>query len=148
MIDLAACALLLWVIVQDLRHFRIANGAVLLLASGFVLACLVRRAPGLLTPQLLFALAAFVLLCCAFAGRMIGGGDAKLLTAAILWVGPEGAFAFAFCLLVLAVLYVIGAKLGRLPARRIGDRLKIPFGPSIAGAWIAVIAFSAFLRLS
>lgn len=148
MIDLAACAILLWVIAHDLRHFRIANGAVLLLVAGFVLACLMRREASLLMPHLLFALAAFVLLCGAFAARMIGGGDAKLLTAAIFWIGPEGAFVYGVCLLALAVLYGVGAKLGWLPARRIGERLKIPFGPSIAGAWIAVIALAGFLQPS
>ena len=148
MIDLVACAILVWVIVADLRHFRIENGAVLLLAFGFILACFLRGEPALLVPHFLFALAAFIFLCCAFAARMIGGGDAKLLTAAMFWVGPEGAFVFATCLLTLAGLYVLGAKLGRLPARQIGNRLKVPFGPSIAGAWIAVIALSALLRPS
>lgn len=148
MIALAACAVLAFVIVEDLRHFRIPNGAVLLLAGGFVLACLLRGETARLVPHLLLAGAAFALLLGAFAAGLVGGGDAKLLTAAILWVGPEGAFVYALCLLALALLTALGARLGLLPARQVGKRLKIPFGPSIAGAWIAVIALGALVGSS
>lgn len=142
---MAVCGVLLllaWVIVEDLRRFRIRNGIVLLLVAGFVLACLERDRTDLLVPHALFALVGLLLLVAAFAAGMVGGGDAKLLAAALLWVGPENCLAYALLLLPCALAYAGGAALGLLPARRVGGRLQIPFGPSLAAAWIGVIAWA------
>ena len=145
MIGLAVGLVLVFVIVEDLRRFHIRNLVVLLLAAGFFAACYARGQLALVVPHALFALAGLALLFPAFTARMIGGGDTKLLSVALLWIGPEGAFVFSLALLGSVLAYIAAAKLGSLPSRERRGRTEIPFGPSIALAWIAVIVFSAYL---
>lgn len=143
MMRIIACLVLTWVVVEDLRRFRIRNVVVLVLVVCFVVECLVDGRLALLLPHIVFAAIGLALLMAAFAFGLIGGGDAKLLSAALLWTGPEGSVLFAFALFVLTLAYSLGARFGGWPARRMNGRLRIPFGPSIAAAWIAVIAFQA-----
>ncbi|WP_174298887.1 hypothetical protein [Sphingomonas bacterium] len=42
----------------------------------------------------------------------------------------------------MALATAAGANLRLIPSRRVARGTKIPFGPSIAGAWAAVIALS------
>ena len=128
--------LLCWVVFEDLRHFRIRNTVVLALAASFVIDLAVRGRLAVLLPHGLFALFGFVILSALFALRAIGGGDVKLLSAALLWVGPEGCTLFAALLLACTAIYVIGNWVGLLPARRRAGRTMIPYGPSIAAAWV------------
>lgn len=144
MTRLAACLILLWVLVEDMRFFRVRNLWVAALVACFVLDCLTRNRVPVLLPHALFAALGFALMAGAFVLRAVGGGDAKLLSAALLWVGPEGCFAFALVLGVCTLAYAAGARFGRFPARRIGGRTLIPFGPSIAAAWIAAIGTSVW----
>lgn len=139
---LLTCSVLVWVLVEDMRRYVVRNAAVGVLVVCFVLDCAVRHRPALLVPHAIFAALGFCLLLGAFALRMLGGGDAKLLSAALLWVGPEGCFVFALALLACTVAYAAGARLGWLPAREVGGRTAIPFGPSIALAWIATIGLA------
>ena len=139
------CLVLVWVLIEDMRRYVIRNVSVLVLTACFVLDCVLRRQGSLLLPHAIFAAAGFALLLGGFALRAVGGGDTKLLSAALLWVGPEGCFVFAVCLLLFTVLYVAGAWLGWLQARRVGTRMAIPFGPSIALAWMAYIGLAAWL---
>jgi Flp pilus assembly protein protease CpaA len=139
MIDLAVAMILGWVSFEDLRRYRIPNVAILVLVSGFVVGCLWEERIGLLIAHAVFALVALSLMFGAFVARIIGGGDAKLITAALLWIGPENALTFATLLLCAVLVYAGGAQLGWLPARRSGVRMRIPFGPCIAAAWLAVL---------
>ena len=148
MITIAVCLALVAVIVEDLRCYRIRNGIVLLLGAAFLAACFWQGRADLLAPHLLFGLFALALLFLAFAAGLIGGGDAKLLVVALIWIGPEGAFVFGIALLVFVLLYIGGARLGWLPSREKAGRTQIPFGPSIALAWISVLLLSAYLGLS
>ncbi|GJE60040.1 prepilin peptidase [Methylobacterium trifolii] len=145
MVEFAVCLLLVAVAVEDLRRFRIRNLSVLLLSAGFVAHCVERGTTFLLVPHAILAGAALALLIAAFVLGAIGGGDAKLLSAALFWVGPEGAFVFAVMLLVLTLLTIVAARLGLVASRGTGRAAKIPFGPSIAGAWLGVIGASHLL---
>ena len=144
-IDLAVAAVLVWVAVEDLRRFRIPNRAVAILAAGFVGLCLAAGRTGLLGAHGVFALICLALMLAAFAARMIGGGDAKLLTVALLWLGPENALVFALLLMSAVLLYAGGARLGLLPARRVGARMRIPFGPCIAASWLVAMGLQRAL---
>lgn len=145
MIEAAICLLLVLVAIEDLRRFRIRNLSVVLLSAGFVAHCVERGTTSLIVPHAILAGAVLAVLVVAFVLGAIGGGDAKLLSAALLWVGPEGAFVFAVMLLFLTLVTIAGARLGLIAARSVGRRTKIPFGPSIAGAWLAVIGLSHLL---
>jgi len=73
---------------SDLRHRRVSNRLVLVvLAAGVV-----RQAATLQPTNLLLGLAGvavgLALLLPAFAARWVGGGDAKLLAALGMWMGP------------------------------------------------------------
>lgn len=146
MIELAVGVVLVLVTIEDLRRFRIRNGLVIVLVLAFVLACAWHDRLHLLLAHLLFALAGLVLLFAAFTRGVIGGGDAKLLTAALFWIGPEGALVYSIALAACALAYVLAAKLGLAPSRRTRGRTEIPFGPSIAVAWIAFLALTAHLE--
>ena len=91
-------------------------------------------------PLGVFIIAGFAALAVAFARGWIGGGDAKLLTVALAFAGPSSAAPFAILLLVCVGLYALGAKVGALPARSVEGRREIPFGPSIAAAWMGLMA--------
>lgn len=141
-IDGLVCVVLVFVAVEDIQRFRIRNGAVLLLVALYGGAAL---ASGSLHDALwhgLFGLVALILMFAAFSLRLVGAGDAKLMAAACLWIGPENALVFALLLLGSTVLYGLGAGLRLLPARRDERGTKIPFGPSIVVAWIGVIAWA------
>jgi prepilin peptidase CpaA len=145
-VDGAVAALLVWIAREDGLRFRISNRLVLALALGFPAACLIRGQASLVVPHSLFALAALAVLFVGFAAGFCGGGDAKLLATALLWIGPEGTLVFAVLLLPAVLAYALGARLGLLPARREGRRMRIPLGPCIAVAWIGVIGLTRLLR--
>jgi Flp pilus assembly protein protease CpaA len=76
----------------------------------------------------------------AYSLRLMGGGDLKLLTVALLWVGPFCAAPFALFLLFFAGIHTLAAKLKFVESRVEGERKKeaIPFAPSVAAALISV----------
>lgn len=136
-------ALLLYVVVDDLRAYRIRNGVVLALLAVSIAAIVAGGGWRALGPHVLFGVAGFLLLLLGYTRNLLGGGDAKLLSVAFFAIGPDDALLFSLALLCLTTLYWLGAKVGALPYRRIDGRMQIPFGPSIAGGWIAVLLASA-----
>lgn len=139
-IDGLVCLVLVRVIVEDVRHYRIRNLWVLVLLGLFAAGCLWSDDRDALVWHGLFGAVALVLMVAAYALGAVGAGDAKLMAAACLWLGPERAIPFAVGLTALALVYGAGASYGILPAKRVDGRLKIAFAPVIAGAWIAMIA--------
>ena len=136
------CVLVL-VIIDDIRNYQIKNSAVITLFCIIIFQFLIQADFYQFIAHVVFSAAAFGVLTFAFRRRLLGGGDTKLLTIAFLGVGPERALVYAIFLLMFSVIYWGGAKLDIVPSQRIGTQLKIPFGPSIAGAWIAtIVAFA------
>ena len=101
--------------------------------------------PTLTRRRFIRSAAAFGLLMIAFQRGLLGGGDTKLLAVALLGIGPELSLVYAIVLLLLTLAYGGGAKLGLFPSQMIEGRLKVPFGPEIAGAWIAILVMSTAL---
>ena len=118
MITLLQAALLLFfpvlVIVgalRDLTSFTIPNWiSGLLILAFFPAALLVGIAPMAIGAHLLIGLGALAVGIGMFALRWIGGGDAKLLAASMLWMGVSGGVPFVlytalvgggFCLLLM-----------------------------------------------
>ena len=139
LIDGLACVMLALMVIDDLRLFRIRNVGVLALFALFVTSCIVGSAEGSWLWHTIFASIVLITMLGAFSLRLLGAGDVKLLSAASLWVGPEGAMVFAVALLLSTILYCLGAIANLLPKRRIKSRIIIPFAPSIAVAWLATI---------
>lgn len=138
-IAFALCIVLAFVVVDDLRRFRIRNGAVLALAGLSVASCVSKGGWPLLVTHLAFSALILAVMAGAFALGGLGGGDAKLMAVAALSVGPERSLPFAIALLGATLVCVVGAKLGALPVRNLMGRQAIPFGPSIAAAWLIAL---------
>jgi len=83
----------------------------------------------------------FTLLAGAFYAGMMGGGDVKLLTVALLWTGLHCALIFAILLLVFSCLHTAVVKIKGAATKKSngGARTRIPFAPSIAAALVGVI---------
>lgn len=137
-----ASAILLAIVVEDIRRYRIRNVGIVLLICCFVFDAAFGAHAGSIVPHLVFGVVGAVFLVGAFSLGLIGGGDTKLLIVALLWVGPAGAVPFSLALVVTTLAYAAGAALGWLPSRRLEGRLQIPFGPSIALAWLAIIGLT------
>ena len=82
-----------------------------------------------------FGGAVFGLLLLAYAAKLAGGGDVKLLSAAFLWFGLPCSAAFSIALVLTTLVYALLARIGLLPVRKSPRGAIIPFGPSIAAAW-------------
>jgi Flp pilus assembly protein protease CpaA len=69
----------------------------------------------------------------------MGGGDVKILTVALLWVGVDCALVFAILLFVFASLHALAARFGWTGSQLAGDNnQRIAFAPSVAAALISV----------
>jgi prepilin peptidase CpaA len=108
-------ACLIWAAVSDLSTMTIPNRLTLGLAACFVpvgmLAHLTLAQWGI---HLGLGLGGLVLGMALFAFRFMGGGDAKLIAAASLWLGLDGFIA----LLIYTALFGGGLSLGLLAARK------------------------------
>jgi Flp pilus assembly protein protease CpaA len=69
---------------------------------------------------------------------LMGGGDLKLMTVALLWTGPHCALPFLIILVVFALLHALAARLDLVQAQRVEGRLKVAFAPSIAAGLIGI----------
>ncbi|MDO8608760.1 MAG: prepilin peptidase [Phaeospirillum sp.] len=134
--------------VSDLRAFRIANRSPLILLAAFVPAAM---AAGFGWQDWLLhfgaGLALLVVGVVLFARGVWGGGDAKLLPAAVVWTGFAGLPRFLVVMaLVGGALAVVALLARRIPlgrsgaVRAWGERLAesghVPYGVAIAAAGI------------
>jgi len=137
--------------VADLRTFEIPNRLTLVLVLAYPLAAL---SAGFVWQQILwaFALATLVLLAgiVMFVLKIMGGGDGKLMAAAVLWTGQERILEFlaytalAGGLLALTLLLYrrmpLAPALSRLPIMRQLHEKKqdVPYAIAIGIAGLAV----------
>ena len=134
--------------ISDLRAFRIANRAPLLLLAAFVPAGV---AAGLEWREWLLHLGAglslLVVGALLFARGVWGGGDAKLLPAAAVWTGFAGMPRFLMVMALVGGVLAVVALLARRvplgppgPLRAWGERLAaaghVPYGVAIAAGGI------------
>jgi prepilin peptidase CpaA len=145
---------------NDLFTMKIPNVISLALVGGFVALALITRMPletfGL---HLACAFGVLALTFTLFAFKLVGGGDAKLMAAGALWMGPEFILPFiafvtiwggALCLLVLSYRRALPADLGPLPgwAQRLHTAGgPVPYGIAIAGAGLMVFPSTDLFRM-
>nr|WP_312293640.1 prepilin peptidase [Brevundimonas diminuta] len=139
---------------QDLTTMKIPNWVSLALLAAFVPAALLAGLSWAALAQH-FAVSIAVLFAAAamFALRWIGGGDAKLMAAGALWLGPSALLPFvlfvalaggAFCIFLMSVrtwCQPYAAAAPEWAARLIQPKGDIPYGVAIAIG--AVLAFSS-----
>ncbi len=136
-------SLLCWAACCDAIRRRIPNAASLAIACLFP--AYAATAPGGF-PWLLAALIAAALLVLgviAFSHGLIGGGDAKLISATALWAGPERLLDFLFITAVaggvLGLAALFAARHAGLGGMGFSDG-KLPYGIAIAtGGFLAVL---------
>ncbi|MHC3126730.1 pilus assembly protein CpaA [Brevundimonas sp. GN22] len=138
--------------VYDLTTMKIPNWISIALAVAFVPVALMVQLPWQdIALSLGIGLAALVIGIALFAFRILGGGDAKLLSASLMWVGMSGALGFV---LVTAIaggalsLYLLAARkwwpMMPWTAPKWFTRLMEPKGDIPYGIAIAVGAVLAF----
>src|SRR6516164_3064330 len=131
--------LLFYMALTDLKHFKIRNEFVLVLAALFFLHAFVSGRWVIIQWNLGFALLLSLIMFYFYLKNLMGGGDLKLLTVALLWVGPFCATPFAILLLVFACIHTLAAKLKFVDTLVDGEgKERIPLAPSIAAALIGV----------
>lgn len=92
LLDGLACALMIAAAVSDIRSFRIPNWISALIVVLFAVRMLID--PSGLLPSLTIGAVVLAAGFVLFTTRLLGAGDAKLLAALSLWVGPALIFDF------------------------------------------------------
>ena len=131
-------AVLFYVALTDLKHYRIRNELILILTGLFFLHTFLSGRWTTLPWNLGFAALLFLIMLYPYSMKMMGGGDLKLLTVAILWVGPFCALPFALFLLLFAGIHAVAIKFKLVEGKAVGERQSVAFAPSIAAALIGV----------
>jgi prepilin peptidase CpaA len=146
---------------MDLTTMRIPNwisGA--LIVAFFPVALIVGLPLGTVGLHALIAVAALLLGMALFALRIIGGGDAKLMAAACLWLGLVGSGMFLlwtgvvggfFCLgILIARAYLAPYLRGAPPwvATLMSPRGDIPYGVAICAGALMAFPSSAMLAVA
>jgi prepilin peptidase CpaA len=131
-------AVLFYVALTDLKHYRIRNELILVLAGLFFVHAILSGRWTTLHWNLAFAAILFLIMLYFYSMKMMGGGDVKLLTVAFLWVGPSCALPFALFLLLFVGIHTIAVKLKLVESQVVGERTQVAFAPSIAAALIGV----------
>jgi prepilin peptidase CpaA len=142
-------AVLFYVAVTDLKHYKIRNDVVVVLVLLFFAHAFVsNRLAGILW-NIRFSGLILIALIYFYARNLVGGGDVKLLTVALLWVGVDCALPFAILLLIFASIHTVTAKLGWVGTQSLAedDRMRIPFAPSIAAALISTFMLGCLAPL-
>ncbi len=137
---------LIWAAVSDILSRKIANvTSIACAALGVVYAV----SAGDVLYHFLTAFAVLTLGFAAFARGWLGGGDAKLLAACALWMGPGHILTFLFFTAaaggILALLWLFEDRFRFALARgglnvQLGVTRALPYGVAIAAGGLAAIA--------
>ena len=144
---------------NDLFTMKIPNRISLALIGGFVAIALMTRMPlETLGLHVVIALAVLIATFTLFWLNMLGGGDAKLMAAGALWMGPDHIIEFVAYVTIFGGILAV-AMLGYrnfLPANALplpawARRLHrtgegIPYGIAIAAAGLMLFPATAFFR--
>jgi prepilin peptidase CpaA len=133
-----AATLLFYLAATDLRQFRIRNELILVLMGLFFVHSLLSGRWVEIHWNLGFAGLSFALMLVCYVRGLMGGGDLKLMTVALLWTGPHCALPFLIILVIFASLHALAARLDWVQALRVEGRLKVAFAPSIAAGLIGI----------
>ena len=131
-------ALLFYIALTDLREFKIRNEVTLVLAGLFFVHALLSGRWTDLHWNIGFAAVALAIMLFWYAQGLMGGGDLKLMTVALLWSGLHCALPFLMIVAVVAMLHALAAKLEFVQAQRANGQIKIAFAPAIAAGLIGI----------
>jgi prepilin peptidase CpaA len=140
-VSFVGIALLIVAAYSDVKSFRIPNLLVAAVALLGVTRLIMIGDPGVacytVGASAILLIAGFLLFCRGF----IGGGDAKLITAAALLVGYQDLFSFLIFMCICGALISIAALVTRW--RQKAKTLYIPYGVAIATAGSVTLLFQS-----
>ena len=141
-------ALCVFAALHDVNRLTIPNWLNLTLAVLFIPAAFVSGLPlEILGGHLLAALCAFVIAFALFAFNVFGGGDAKMIPAVMLWLGPNVAFEFLFAMAiaggVCALLILLVRK--TMPVEVLPGAVRAPFEEKAGVPYGVAIAIGVFV---
>jgi len=131
-------ALLFYIALTDLREFKIRNDLILVVAGLFFVHALLSGRWVELHWNLGLAALAFAFMVYWYAQGLMGGGDLKLMTVALLWSGVRCAVPLLIIIVVVALIHALAAKQGYVAAQTVNGRMRIPFAPAIAAGLIGI----------
>ncbi len=135
-------AVLAFCIIDDLYNFKIRNEVIIALAVLFVAKIVAVGQYRDAFWHVGVAALMFVLVLAIYARGLMGGGDAKLLGMAFLWLDHAEWAVFSMLLAAVTLLYVFAARMRLVPTRG-SQKTVMPFAPCIAGAWLLTLLFPA-----
>lgn len=141
-------ALCIFAALHDVNRLTIPNWLNLTIAGLFVPAALVSGLPlEMLGGHLLAGALAFVIAVGLFAFRIFGGGDAKMIPAVILWMGPGAALSFVTIMAMAGGLGALVVLIGKrsIPAEAIPGFMRASFGENGGVPYGIAIAAGALL---
>jgi len=141
-------ALCIFAALHDVNRLTIPNWLNLTIAGLFVPAALGSGIPlEILGGHLLAGALAFLIALGLFAFRIFGGGDAKMIPAVVLWMGPAAAFPFAYWMAIVggacAIVLLIGKR--SVPASIVPGFMRAPFEPKAGVPYGVAIAGGAII---
>jgi len=131
-------AVLFYVAVNDLRELKIRNELLIVLTVLFFAHAFVSGRWVQLHWNIGFALVGFIIMLYWYGQGLMGGGDLKLLTVALLWTGTRCVLPFLVIMLGVALLHSLLGRLGWIQVQYVHNRMKVAFAPSIAAGLIGV----------
>jgi len=131
-----SAGLLFYVALTDLNSYKVRNEFVALLTLLFFVHALISGRWVLLPWNLALAAAGFACLSYIYTLRVLGGGDVKLLTVALLWTGKDAALTFSILLLAFGTIHFLAVKFKFVATVSPDGPATIPYAPSIAAALI------------
>ena len=149
-------ALCVFAAMHDVNRLTIPNWLNLTLAGLFVPAAAVSGVPiEIIGGHLMVAALAFMVAFGLFAFNIFGGGDAKMIPAVMLWLGPDAGMTFifimalvggGFALLILSVRQLVpAAVLPGLIRAPFEENAGVPYGVAIAAGALVAAPASPFL---
>ena len=149
-------ALCVFAAIRDVETLTIPNWLNAWLAFLFLPACILALPGwGLFSAHLMAGAIALVVSFLLFGFGVFGGGDAKMIPAVMLWIGPTGAMDFMFGMAVvggmLALLVLIARRTMPVPngpvfgAIVLQENHGIPYGVAIAAGVFMAAPSSQFL---
>ena len=129
---------LFYVALMDLKHYKIRNEFILVLTALFFVHAFLSGRWVTIQWNFGFALLLFVIMLYFYLKKMMGGGDLKLLTVALLWVGPFCALPFALFVLLFVCVHLVAVKLKLVETQVLNGKKWIAFAPAVAAALISV----------
>jgi prepilin peptidase CpaA len=141
-------ALCLFAAMHDIHSLTIPNWLNLTLAGLFVPAAFASGVPiEILGGHLLAGALAFVAAFGLFAFRIFGGGDAKMIPAVVLWMGPSAALPFLYWMALAGGACAIVILIARrsVPVAAVPGFMRAPFEPKAGVPYGVAIAAGAII---